>query len=168
MILLAGSGRVRKEISVMTAKEFLQQYGEAVRIAERIKTEYDQERDLIDSVRSALGGDGVPHGGGISKATENKAIKLADKALELKDAELEAIRIRQKVFDVIRTVPGEKGDVLYERYINLVEDKETGRLRLKTWDEVAEAVKYSKRHARNLHDEAIDIVQHFLLLHSIM
>lgn len=157
MILLAGSGRVRKEISVMTAKEFLQQYGEAVRIAERIKTEYDQERDLIDSVRSALGGDGVPHGGGISKATENKAIKLADKALELKDAELEAIRIRQKVFDVIRTVPGEKGDVLYERYINL-----------KSWDEVADSVGYSKRHARNLHDEAIDIVQHFLLLHSIM
>lgn len=148
---------VREEISVMTAKEFLQQYGEAVRIAERIKTEYDQERDLIDSVRSALGGDGVPHGGGISKATENKAIKLADKALELKDAELEAIRIRQKVFDVIRTVPGEKGDVLYERYINL-----------KSWDEVADSVGYSKRHARNLHDEAIDIVQHFLLLHSIM
>ena len=157
MILSAGSGRVREEISKMTAKEFLQQYGEAVRIAERIKTEYDQERDLIDSVRSALGGDGVPHGGGISKATENKAIKLADKALELKDAELEAIRIRQKVFDVIRTVPGEKGDVLYERYINL-----------KSWDEVADSVGYSKRHARNLHDEAIDIVQHFLLLHSNM
>lgn len=135
----------------MTAKEFLQQYGEAVRIAEMIKTEYDQEQDLIDSVRSALGGDGVHHGGGISKATENKAIKLADKALELKDAELEAISIRQKVFDVIRTVPGEKGDVLYERYINL-----------KSWDEVADSVGYSKRHARNLHDEAIDIVQHFL------
>ena len=139
----------------MTAKEFLQQYGEAARIAEMVKTEYDQEQDLIDSVRSALGGEGTPHGGGISKATENKAIKLADKALELKDAELEAISIRQKVFDVIRTVPGEKGDVLYERYINL-----------KSWDEVADSVGYSKRHARNLHDEAIDIVQHFLLLHS--
>ncbi len=139
----------------MTAKDFLQQYGEAVRIAEMIKTEYDQEQDLIDSVRSDLGGDGTPHGGGISKATENKAINLADKALELKDAELEAISIRQKVFDVIRTVPGEKGDVLYERYINL-----------KSWDEVADSVGYSKRHARNLHDEAIDIVQHFLLLHS--
>ena len=139
----------------MTAKEFLQQYGEAVRIAERIKTEYDQEQDLIDSVRSALGGDGTPHGGGISKATENKAIKLADKALELKDAELEAISIRQKVFDVIRTVPGEKGDVLYERYINL-----------KSWDDVADSVGYSKRHARNLHDEALGVVNHFLLLHS--
>ena len=72
----------------MTAKEFLQQYGEAVRISEMIKTEYDQEQDLIDSVRSSIGGDGVPNGGWISKETENKAIKLADKALELKDAEL--------------------------------------------------------------------------------
>ena len=152
----------------MTAKEYLQQYGEAVRVAERLKTEYDQELLKIDAVRSTLGGDGTPHGTGISRATEDKAIRLADKALELKDAELDAIRIRQEVFDLIRTVPGEKGDVLYERYINLVEDKETGRLRLKTWDEVAEAVKYSKRHARNLHDEALDIVQHFLLLHSIM
>lgn len=150
----------------MTAKEYLQQYGEAVRIAERLKTEYDQELLKIDAIRSPLGGDGTPHGSGISKATENKAIRLADKALELKDAELEAIRIRQEVFDLIRKVPGEKGDVLYERYINLVEDKETGRLRLKTWDEVAEAVKYSKRHARNLHDEALEVVNHFLLLHS--
>lgn len=139
----------------MTAKEFLQQYGEAVRQAERLQIEYDRERDLIDSVRSAFGGDGAPHGGGISKATENKAIKLADKALELKDAELEAIDIRQKVFDVIRTVQGEKGDVLYERYINL-----------KSWDEVADSVGYSKRHARNLHDEALEVVNHFLLLHS--
>ena len=141
----------------MTAKEFLQQYGEAVRISEMIKTEYDQEQDLIDSVRSSIGGDGVPNDGWISKETENKAIKLADKALELKDAELEAIRIRQKVFNVIRIIPGEKGNVLYERYINL-----------KSWDEVADSVGYSKRHVRNLHDEAIDIVQNFLLLHSIM
>lgn len=152
--------------NVMTAKEYLQQYGEAVRVAERLKTEYDQELLKIDAVRSTLGGDGTPHGTRISRATEDKAIRLADKALELKDAELEAIRSRQEVFDLIRKVPGEKGDVLYERYINLVEDKETGRRRLKTWDEVAEAVKYSKRHARNLHDKALEVVNHFLLLHS--
>lgn len=154
------------ENNVMTAKEYLLQYDEAVRVAERLKTEYDQELLKIDAVRSTLGGDGTPHRTGISRATEDKAIRLADKALKLKDAELEAIRIRQEVFDLIRTVPGEKGDVLYERYINLVEDKETGRLRLKTWDEVAEAVKYSKRHAQNLHDAALEVVQHFILLHS--
>ena len=128
----------------MTAKEYLQQYGEAVRVAERLKTEYDQELLKIDAVRSTLGGDGTPHGTGISRATEDKAIRLADKALELKDAELEAVRIRQEVFDLIRTVPGEKGDVLYERYINL-----------KSWGEVAAAVGYSERHVYNLHREGL-------------
>lgn len=132
------------ENNVMTAKEYLQQYGEAVRVAERLKTEYDQELLKIDAVRSTLGGDGTPHGTGISRATEDKAIRLADKALELKDAELEAVRIRQEVFDLIRTVPGEKGDVLYERYINL-----------KSWSEVAAAVGYSERHVYNLHREGL-------------
>ena len=132
------------ENNVMTAKEYLQQYGEAVRVAERLKTEYDQELLKIDAVRSTLGGDGTPHGTGISRATEDKAIRLADKALELKDAELEAVRIRQEVFNLIRTVPGEKGDVLYERYINL-----------KSWGEVASAVGYTERHVFNLHREGL-------------
>lgn len=152
----------------MTAKEYLQQYAEAVRVAERLKFEYAKELDLIDAVRSVSDNDGMPHGSGISKQTEEKAIRLADKALDYQSAQLDAIRVRQKVFDVINEVPGEKGAVLYERYINLVEDKETGRLRLKTWDEVANAVKYSKRHARNLHDEALEVVKHFLLLHSLI
>ena len=128
----------------MTAKEYLQQYGEAVRIAERLKSEYDQELLKIDAVRSPLGGDGTPHSKGISRATEDKAIRLADKALELKDAELEAIQIRQDVFNLIRKIPGEKGDVLYERYINL-----------KSWSEVAAAVGYSERHVYNLHREGL-------------
>ena len=136
------------ENNVMTAKEYLQQYGEAVRIAERLKTEYDQELLKIDAVRSTLGGDGTPHGTGISRATEDKAIRLADKALELKDAELEAVRIRQEVFDLIRTVPGEKGDVLYERYINL-----------KSWGDVAKAVGYSKSRTHDLHNEALNLIK---------
>lgn len=139
----------------MTAKEYLQQYGEAVRIAERLKSEYLREMELIDTVSSTLGGDGTPHGGGVSRATEDKAIRLADKALEWKDAELEAIRIRQEVFDVIRRVPGEKGDVLFERYINL-----------KSWDEVAKAVVCSKRKAHYLHREGLAAVNVFISLHS--
>lgn len=136
----------------MTAQEYLRQYGEAQRLVRLLKFEYQKELDLIDAVQSPLGGDGTPHGSGVSKTVENKAIRLADKALELKTAELEAIRIRQKVFDVIRHVPGEKGDVLYERYINL-----------KSWGEVADAVGYSKRHVRNIHAEALNDVEHFLL-----
>lgn len=132
----------------MTAKEYLQQYEDAVRIANRLKTEYEKEVEQIDSIRSALGGDGTPRGGGISRVVENRAIKLADKALELKQAELDAIRIRQEVFDVIREIPGEKGDVLYERYINL-----------KSWSQVARAVGYSKSRTHDLHREALDLIK---------
>ena len=141
----------------MTAKEFLQQYRDAVLIADRLRNEYEKELILIDAVRSVSDNDGMPHGSGINKPTEEKAVKLADKALELKDAELEAIRIRQKVFDVIQTIPGDQGVILYERYINL-----------KSWEEVASTVGYSKRHVYNIHKEALDSVKHFLLLHSII
>lgn len=132
----------------MTVKEYLQQYADAVRIAERLKTEYKDELDQIDNIRSALGGDGLPKGGGISKTVEERAIRLADKALEYKQAELDAIRIRQEIFDAISAVPGEKGDVLYERYINL-----------KSWGEVAKTVGYSKSRTHDLHNEALTLVK---------
>lgn len=136
----------------MTAKEYLQQYGEAVRNAERLKREYIRELELIDAVGSTLGGDGLPHGNGISRKTEDKAIRLAEKAAALRDARIEAIRIRQEIFETIQSVPGAKGEVLYERYIEL-----------KSWDEISEAVGYTKRHARNIHDEALAYVEDFLL-----
>lgn len=132
----------------MTAKEFLEQYGEAVRVINRLQNEYDGQQKLIDSVRSPLGGDGSPHGGGVSKDAENKATKLADKSLELMDAQIEAIRIRQRVFGVINQIPGVRGDVLYERYINL-----------RGWNEVAKAVGYSKSRVNDFHNEALDMIE---------
>ena len=132
----------------MTAKEYLQQYDNAVRIARLLKREYEKELDLIDNVRSALGGDGQPRSGSVSKPVEETAIRLADKALAWKQAELDAIRIRQEVFDVIREVPGEKGDVLYERYINL-----------KSWSEVARSVGFSKSRTHDLHNEALKFLK---------
>ena len=132
----------------MTAKEYLEQYGEAVRVINRIQAEYDKQLELIDSVRSPLGGDGSPHGGSVSKDAENKATKLADKSLELMDAQIEAIRIRQRVFDVVNQIPGVRGDVLYERYINL-----------RSWDEVARAVGYSRSRVDDFHNEALGLIE---------
>ncbi|WP_407386306.1 hypothetical protein [Ruminococcus sp.] len=139
----------------MTAKEFLKQYEDAERLARICKTEYEKELDLIDSIRSPLGGDGVPSSSGISKTTENKAIRLAGKAEALKEAETEALRIRQKVYNVISSIKGEAGSVLYEKYINL-----------KSWGEVAEAVGYSKRHVQRIHDDALDLVKDVIECHS--
>ena len=78
----------------MTAKEYLKQYECATRQAERCREEYETELLKVDAVRSVSDNDGMPHGSNISKPTEEKAIRLADKALKWKQAELDAIEIR--------------------------------------------------------------------------
>lgn len=129
----------------MTAKEYLRRYAELKRIANQYKTEYEQELQTIDSVRSTLGGDGLPHGTGINKPVEDKAIRLADKAAQWKMAELDALQVRQEVFEVVASVPGIEGTVLYERYINL-----------RKWEEICVLVHYTWRGVHKVHRRALE------------
>ena len=135
----------------MTAKEYLQQYGEAEIIARRLKSEYEKESEFLDSIRSPLGGDGQPRGRSGSNPIEIKAVRLAEKLTEYQDAELEAIRIKRRVLRTVNKVPEPYGAVLYERYINL-----------RTWRQVAEALHYSKRQCYNLHNEGLYIVEELI------
>ena len=151
----------------MTAKEYLRQYEEAARLARRLKTEYDKEVELIDSIRSVLGGDGTPRGGSISKTTENKAIRLAEKLSDYQNAELDALRIKRTILSTINAIPGEAGSTLYERYINLKWDEKRKIIRLQTWDEVAKAIGYSKRQAHRFHEDGLAVVQNVIEWHSI-
>lgn len=134
----------------MTGREFLEQYRHKEILLSRVREEYKEELDTIDSIRSALDNSGIPSGQ-VSKTVEVRAIKLAEKAERLHLAELEALDTRQKVFDVIARVDGVRGQILYERYINL-----------KKWEDVADAVCYEERHTRRLHDDALRIVEHVL------
>ena len=131
----------------MTAREFLDQYREADRSARRLKREYEKEQELIDSVRSSADIDGMPRGKNISKRVEDRAIRLADKALKLNKARLDAIEIRQRVFDVIQKIEGDAGEVLYLRYIELMQ-----------WTEIQERLNYSKNGIHKLHRKALGIV----------
>ena len=149
----------------MTAKEYLRQYEEAARLARRLKTEYDKEVELIDSIRSALGGDGTPRGGGISKTTEAKAVRLSELFSDYKSAELNALRIKRTILSTINNIPGEAGSTLYERYINLVWDEKRKIVRLQTWDEVANAIGYSKRQTHRFHQDGLDAVQNVIEWH---
>ncbi len=137
----------------MTAKEFLKQYEVLSNKALRYKTEYETELEKIDAIGSTLSNDaGMPHSTGISRKTEDRAIRLADKALKWKEAELDAIEKRQEVFEVINRVPGIEGNLLYERYINL-----------KSWEQVAEAIDRSDKWCRTrLHSNALQIVKKFI------
>ena len=140
---------------MLTSREYLKQYEEAERLVRRLENEYQEETEKIDSIRSSVG-DGTPHGGAISKTVEIQAMRLAEKALEWKQAELDAVRIRQEVVNVINQIPGEQGDVLYERYINL-----------KRWDDVAEAVGYSVRPTHRIHQAALGSLQVVLECHTL-
>lgn len=135
----------------MTAKEYLRQYEEMCRRAERLRTEYYVEADLIDSVKSTLGGDGMPHGSGISRRVEDQAIRLADKALAWKQAQLEAIRVRQEVFELVNSIGGIEGEILTERYINLHK-----------WEEVCVLVHLSWYAVHQHHRKALGLVQDIL------
>ena len=132
----------------MTAKEYLRSYGQLNRRVLRLKAEYTKEEELIDSVRSTLGGDGMPHGSGVSKPTEDRAIRLADKRMEWVRAELEAIEKRQEIFELINGIDGTEGDILYERYINL-----------RKWEEICVLVHMSWRQVHRLHAKGLREVE---------
>lgn len=132
----------------MTAKEFLKQYEHASRIVQRCKTEYETEVEKIDAIGSTLSNDGMPHGSGISRKTEDKAIRLAEKATKWKAAELEAIAKRQEVFEVIYDIKGIEGEILIERYINL-----------RKWEDICVLIHYSWRGTHKIHARALQIVE---------
>ena len=132
----------------MTAKEYLKQYQYAVDRVRRYEEEYENESLLIDAIRSASDNDGMPHGSGISKPTEDKAVRLADRALRLTEARLEAIRIRQDVFDLIDSIDGIEGDVLYLRYV-----------KLHKWEEICVMLHYSWQGIHLIHRRALAVVE---------
>lgn len=135
----------------MTAKEYLKQYEYAVDRVRRYEEEYQNELTLIDAIRSASDNDGMPHGSGISKPTEEKAIRLADKSLRLVEARLKAIEIRQEIFDLIDSIDGIEGDVLYQRYI-----------KLHKWEAICVLLSYSWQGIHLVHRRALAIVENRL------
>lgn len=138
----------------MTAKEYLKQYEYATRRAERFRKEYEQEMQKIDAVRSLSDNDGMPHGSGISKPTEDKAVRLAAKAIEWKNAELEALEIRQRIFTAVSEIPGVEGDVLFAKYIEL-----------KKWEDIADDLHYSLRGIYGIHGRALQLFDMCIKMH---
>ena len=130
----------------MTAKEYLKRYEEADRKAKQHHAEYERELEMIGSLSVKM--DGMPHGSNISKPTEEAALKLADKALRWKMAELDAIRTRQEVYELVSDIQGIEGQVLYERYINLHK-----------WEEICVLVHYSWQGVHKVHKRALGIVE---------
>lgn len=126
----------------MTVRDYLEQYKKADRRAKRYRKEFEKEMIMIDSISSPLGTDGTPHGSGISKSTEARALRLADKRLKYIEAELDALEIRQQIFDTVMKLDGIEGDVLIEYYINYFDEQ---KCKARTWEDVAEIVHVDPR-----------------------
>lgn len=133
------------------AEQYLRQYEWAVNQIRRCKDEYESEKLQIDAIRSSSDNDGMPHGFSISKPTEDKAIRLADKLQRLVDARLEAVRIKQEVFDTIMAVGGLEADVLIARYVEL-----------QTWEVVCLTVNYSWPTVRMAWHRGLDRVEEII------
>lgn len=132
-------------------KEFLRQYEYADKRAKILEEEYLAENYAIDAIRSLMDNDGMPHSRNISKPTEEKAIRLADKKLRLVEAKLEALHQKQNVFNITEMVNGIRGEVLFYRYIKLMK-----------WEEVCVAVHKSWNVTHTYHREALREVAEIL------
>ena len=135
----------------MTAKEYLEQYGDAVRYEAQVREEYREQIEQIDNIRSSLGGDGLPRSHDIRREVEEKAVELAEKAQELKEAEIWAVSTRQQIYRAIEAVPGIPREVLIERYVHL-----------KKWEDVARAVNYSVSHTHVLEQRGLEFIQNMI------
>jgi hypothetical protein len=141
----------------MTAKEYLRQYEYAVKRIHRLETELEEETLLIDAVRSVSDNDGMPHGSGISKPTEERAIRLADKRLRLVQARLDAIEIRQEIYDAIEQVGGFEADVLFERHVRLDSDGSQ-----QTWETICNKLYYSWPTVRLAYKAGLEKIDKYL------
>ena len=89
----------------------------------------------------------MPHGTNIGRPTESKAIKLAEKSMDVLRAKADALRTEGEVFAVAYRVGGVEGDVIIERYI-----------KLKDWTDIYKAVNYSTSQTHRYHRAGLDKV----------
>lgn len=136
----------------MKAIEYLEQYEYALYAANRARKSYELEMERIDAIGSTLSGEpGMPHGTGVSKKTEDKAVKLADKASEWLDAEEQAQIVMEEVSNFINRIPGIEGVALYQRYIQLMR-----------WREIADNLVYSESGIFKVRERALKIAERML------
>ena len=135
-------------MEIMTAKEYLRQYEYATLRAKRCREQYETALEKIDAIGSTLGTDGMPHGSGVSRKTEDLAIKLGEAAQRYLDAEQEAFDVKERVYSIIADIDGTEGEILYERYINL-----------RRWEDICVLVHLSWRQTHRLHRKGLQMVE---------
>jgi DNA-directed RNA polymerase specialized sigma subunit len=138
-------------MKMIKATEYLEQYEYALYAANRARANYELETERIDAIGSTLASDGQPHGTGISRKTEDKAVRLADRAKEWLDAEEQAQIKLEKITEFLNRIPGIEGVVLYQRYVQLL-----------GWKEIADNLTYSESGIFKVRERALAIAERML------
>ena len=128
----------------MDAKEYLQQYSESQRRVKLLRKEYDSITELIKSVCPS------PYYDKLFK-DDIRLIKAKVNARKMKELEAEQQKICDEVLSVIKRIPGVKGQILRERYIDLM-----------LWEDIADRECYSIKNVYYLHSHALEEVQNIL------
>ena len=135
----------------LAAKEYMDQYGDACRRVRQCEEQLARENLSVDSIRSASDNDGMPHGTNVGRPTEDKAVKLVERGIDLFEAREKARQVQREIFEVAYQVGGVGGDVLIERYI-----------KLNDWRDVYKAVNYAESQTHRYHRAGLDRVADIL------
>lgn len=131
----------------LAAQRYMEKYGDACRRVRQCAEQLEREKLSVDAIRSASDNDGMPHGTNVGRPTEEKAIRLVDKGIDLFDAKDKALQVQREIFEVAYQVGGVEGDVLIERYI-----------KLKDWRDVYKAINYAESQTHRYHRAGLDRV----------
>lgn len=125
----------------MKAQDYFEQYADAKRIIIRLQKEYESEMEILDSICSS------PHYRNLYQ-DDSELIKARVNARKLQQEALKYSRICDEIEATIEQIPGIKGEILYERYINCA-----------AWEQIADRVYYSLGYVQRLHRQALEELQ---------
>lgn len=126
----------------MTAKEYLQQYRDAMRRIHAISDHIAELRAVCEQLRTEDG----------HRIALDKAVAELVDAQEKSAAEVAQLtKLENEIACTIDRVSEPYRTLLYERYIN-------GR----TWEQIAVKMNYSYRRVTQLHGEALKLIKDFL------
>ena len=135
----------------MTAKEYLNTYREYSALEREKYVAYQLAAEKIDSIPTALNvQDGIKTNSRKDYSrTEALAIELSERRNEWAIAALNAVEVRQNIFDVIDSIAdGKIVDILYYRYLSLL-----------TWEKVCDAVGLSWYAVHKKHREGLELIE---------
>ena len=124
-------------------KDYLKSYKSAVIAAKVIQEEIDELR--LDKMCPSVISDGMPHASTCSDLS-SYAVKLVELEEKLKTARYQKIKLHMEISDCIEAMENETEKCLLRlKYLHC-----------KTFEEVAECMKYSLRQVYSIHSSAIN------------